>query len=35
MPGVFVAGTSTGPKTMENTLNDARTVALEINEYLK
>jgi len=35
MPGFFVAGTSTGPKTMENTLNDARTVALEINEYLK
>ncbi len=35
IPGIFVAGTSTGPKTMENTINDARSVALEINEYLK
>ena len=35
IPGVFVAGTSTGPKTMENTINEAHAVALEIKEYLK
>ena len=35
IPGVFVAGASTGPKTMENTINEARSVAIEINEYLK
>jgi heterodisulfide reductase subunit A len=35
IPGVFVAGTSTGPKTMENTINEARAAALDIKEYLK
>jgi heterodisulfide reductase subunit A len=35
IPGVFVAGTSTGPKTMENTINEARAVALDIKEFLK
>ena len=35
IPGVFVAGTSAGPKTMENTINEAHAVALEIKEYLK
>jgi len=35
IPGVFVAGTSTGPKTMENTINEARAVALDIKDYLK
>ncbi|HEY4785141.1 MAG TPA: FAD-dependent oxidoreductase [Bacteroidales bacterium] len=35
IPGVFVAGTSTGPKTMENTINEARAAALDIKEYLE
>lgn len=35
IPGVFVAGTSTGPKTMENTINEARAAALDIKEFLK
>ena len=35
IPGVFVAGTSTGPKTMENTIIEARAAALNIKEYLK
>lgn len=35
IPGVFVAGTSTGPKTMENTINEAHAVALDIKEFLK
>lgn len=35
IPGVFVAGTSTGPKTIENTINEARAVALDIKEFLK
>jgi heterodisulfide reductase subunit A2 len=34
VPGIFVTGTCTGPKTMENTLNDARSAALQISEYL-
>jgi len=33
--GVFIAGACTGPKTMENTINDARAAALQISEYLK
>lgn len=35
VPGVFVAGACTGPKTMENTINEARAAALAIKEYLK
>ena len=34
IPGVFLAGTCTGPKTIENTFNDARAAAFEITEYL-
>jgi heterodisulfide reductase subunit A len=35
IPGVFVAGACTGPKTMEATLNEARTAAFEVATYLK
>jgi heterodisulfide reductase subunit A2 len=35
VPGVFLAGACTGPKTMENTLNEARAAALAISAYLK
>lgn len=33
--GVFFAGACTGPKTIENTINEARAAALEIAGYLK
>ncbi len=33
-PGVFYAGASTGPKTLPETLNEARSAALEIHNYL-
>lgn len=32
--GIFVAGTCTGPKTIPETLADARAAAIEISEYL-
>jgi len=32
--GVFVAGTATGPKTITETINDARSAALAIHHYL-
>lgn len=32
--GIFIAGTSTGPKTLPETLNDARGVVLEVHQYL-
>lgn len=32
--GIFVAGTATGPKTITETIQDARAAALLINEYL-
>jgi heterodisulfide reductase subunit A2 len=35
IPGVFVAGACTGPKTMENTINEARAAAFAIKDYLK
>ena len=35
IPGVFVAGACIGPKTVGNTINEARAAALEIKEYLK
>lgn len=35
VPGIFVAGACTGPKTMEGTLNEARTAAFEVANYLK
>ncbi|MCX6233185.1 MAG: FAD-dependent oxidoreductase [Bacteroidetes bacterium] len=35
IPGVFVAGTCTSPKTIEDTITDARSAALKIAEYLK
>lgn len=34
-PGVFFAGTCTGPKTLPDTLHEARSAALAIDEYLK
>ncbi len=34
LPGIFTAGASTGPKTLPETLADARGAALEIDEYL-
>jgi heterodisulfide reductase subunit A len=35
VPGVFLAGTCTGPKTIEATLNDARSAAFEVDKFLK
>ena len=35
IPGLFFAGAGTGPKTIPETLNDARSSALEIDRYLK
>lgn len=34
LPGIFTAGTATGPKTLPETLADARGAALEIDDYL-
>jgi heterodisulfide reductase subunit A len=34
-PGVFIAGACSGPKTIENSLNEARSAALQIASYLK
>ena len=34
LPGLFLAGTATGPKTLPETLADARAAALEIDRYL-
>jgi heterodisulfide reductase subunit A2 len=34
VPGVFAVGTVTGPKTIEETISDARAVTLEIANYL-
>ena len=34
IPGIFVAGACTGPKTIENTINEARAAAGQINAYL-
>ena len=34
LPGVFLAGTATGPKTLPETLAEARAAALEIDRYL-
>ncbi len=33
--GVFYAGAATGPKTLPETLNEARAVCLNINNYIK
>ncbi|NVO20000.1 MAG: CoB--CoM heterodisulfide reductase iron-sulfur subunit A family protein [Bacteroidetes bacterium] len=35
LPGFFMAGTATGPKTITDTLTDARSAALEIDRFLK
>jgi heterodisulfide reductase subunit A len=35
IPGIFCAGGVTGPKTIEETLTEARAVASEINAFLK
>jgi heterodisulfide reductase subunit A len=34
VPGVFAVGTVTGPKTIEETISDARAVTVEIANYL-
>jgi heterodisulfide reductase subunit A2 len=34
IPGVFAVGAATGPKTIEETISDARAVTLEIANYL-
>jgi heterodisulfide reductase subunit A len=34
VPGVFSVGTATGPKTIGETISDARAVTLEIANYL-
>jgi heterodisulfide reductase subunit A2 len=35
LPGLFMAGTASGPKTITDTMTDARSAALAIDEYLK
>jgi len=35
VPGIFIAGACSGPKTMDATLNDARSAAFQVAEYLK
>jgi len=35
IPGVFVAGTCSGPKSVSDTLADARSAALAVADYLK
>ena len=35
LPGFFYAGACTGPKTLPDTLHEARSAALEIDRYLK
>lgn len=35
IPGVFVAGTCSGPKSISDTLADARSAALAVADYLK
>ena len=35
VPGLFLAGTCTGPKTITDTLTDARSAALAVDEFLK
>lgn len=34
LPGIFLAGAATGPKTLPDTLADARAAVVEINGYL-
>lgn len=34
VPGIFVAGTCSGPKTISDTLSDARSAALAVQSYL-
>lgn len=35
VPGLFCAGGITGPKTIEETMNEARAVSIAVSEYLK
>ncbi|HNU71081.1 MAG TPA: FAD-dependent oxidoreductase [Thermodesulfobacteriota bacterium] len=35
IPGVFLAGTCTGPKSIQGTIADARAACLQVLEYLK
>ena len=34
-PGIFYAGACTGPKTLPDTLHEARAAALAIHNYIK
>jgi heterodisulfide reductase subunit A len=34
IPGIFLAGAATGPKTIPDTLADARAAATQIDKYL-
>ena len=34
IPGIFLAGAATGPKTLPETLADARAAAMEVDRYL-
>lgn len=34
VPGIFVAGACTGPKTIKDTINEARAAATQINSFL-
>jgi heterodisulfide reductase subunit A len=34
MSGIFLAGTCTGPKSLEYSLADARSAAIKIHKYL-
>ena len=35
LPGVFLAGAATGPKTLPESIADARAAAVERDNYLK
>ena len=35
IPGVFLAGTCTGPRTITNTLTDARAAAAKVASFLE
>ena len=34
LPGVFLAGASTGPKTLPETIAEARAAVIDIDKYL-
>jgi len=35
IPGIFVAGTCTSPKSIDETLADARAAAIKVMEYFR